>query len=55
MLYSLIARAERHGLDLQRYLTDVLARIASTPVTQLEQFLPDRWKIALHSESTSPH
>ena len=54
-LYSLIASAERHGLDPQRYLTGVLARIASTPVNQLDQFLPDRWKIALQSESTSPH
>ena len=43
-LYSLVASAERHGLDPQRYLTGVLTRIASTPVTQLEQFLPDRWK-----------
>ncbi len=43
-LYTLVASAERHGLDPQRYLTGVLARIASTPVTQLEQFLPDRWK-----------
>ncbi len=45
-LYSLIASAERHGIDPQRYLTGLLARIASTPVTQLEQFLPERWKAA---------
>jgi transposase len=51
-LYSLIASAERHGLDPQRYLTGVLARIASTPVTQLEQFLPDRWKTVLQAENT---
>ena len=43
-LYTLVASAERHGLDPQRYLTGVLARIASTNVSQLEQFLPDRWK-----------
>lgn len=48
-LYSLVASAERHGLDPQRYLTGVLARIAATPVTQLEQFLPDRWKAAAQS------
>ena len=41
-LYTLVASAERHGLDPQRYLTGVLARIAATPVTQLEQFLPER-------------
>lgn len=43
-LYSLIASAERHGLDPQRYLTGVLANIAATPVSELEQFLPDVWK-----------
>jgi hypothetical protein len=43
-LYSLVASAERHGIDPQRYLTSVLARIAPTPVPQLDQFLPDVWK-----------
>jgi transposase len=47
-LYSLVASAERHGLDPQRYLTGVLARIASTSTSQLEQFLPERWKAAEH-------
>jgi hypothetical protein len=28
------------------YLRDMLTRIAATPVSQLEQFLPDRWKAA---------
>jgi hypothetical protein len=45
-LYSLVASAERHGLDPQRYLTGVLARIASTSTSQLEQFLPERWAAA---------
>jgi hypothetical protein len=44
-LYSLIASAERHGLDPQAYLTGVLASIAQTPHTQLAQFLPDAWKL----------
>ena len=39
-----IASAERHGLDPQAYLTGVLAQIATTPITQLDQFLPDVWK-----------
>jgi hypothetical protein len=37
---------ERGGslcIDPQRYLTGVLARIAATPVSHLEQFLPDQW------------
>ena len=28
------------------YLRDVLTRIAATPVSQLDQFLPDRWEPA---------
>jgi transposase len=44
ILYSLIASAERHNIDPQAYLTSVLANIAQTPITQLDQFLPDRWK-----------
>ena len=52
-LYSLVASAERHGLDPQRYLTGVLARIASTPVSQLEQFLPERWASAENKTSTA--
>jgi hypothetical protein len=43
-LYSLIASAERQGVDPQRYLTGVLARIAATPTAQLDQYLPDVWK-----------
>ena len=43
-LYSLIASAERHEIDPQRYLTGVLANIASTPISELQQFLPDVWK-----------
>lgn len=43
-LYTLIAGAERHGIDPQAYLTSVLAKIAATATSDLEQFLPDVWK-----------
>jgi hypothetical protein len=43
-LWSLIASAERHGVDPQRYLTSVLAKIGRTPKEELDQFLPDVWK-----------
>ncbi|MDX2037240.1 MAG: IS66 family transposase [Isosphaeraceae bacterium] len=43
-LYSLIAGAERHGVDPQRYLTSVLAKIGRTPAKEMGQFLPDVWK-----------
>lgn len=43
-LWSLIASCERHGVDPQRYLTSVLAKIRQTPAEELEQLLPDVWK-----------
>jgi len=43
-LWTLIASAERHGLDPQKYLTSVLAKIGQTKLSDLGQFLPDVWK-----------
>jgi hypothetical protein len=43
-LWTLIASAERHGIDPQRYLTSVLAKIGQAKLSQLEQFLPEVWK-----------
>jgi len=47
-LWSLIASAERHGVDPQRYLTSLFAKLpllgpSPTPA-ELAQFLPDVWK-----------
>ena len=36
--------AVAHGVDPQRYLTSVLAKIGQTPSHELAQFLPDVWK-----------
>jgi transposase len=44
VLFTLTASARRHELDPWRYLRDVLARMPATPISQLEEFLPDRWK-----------
>ncbi len=44
LLYSLIASAERHGVDPQRYLTSVLAKLPFTPESEIDQFLPDVWE-----------
>jgi transposase len=44
ILYSMVASAKRHGLDPFVYLREVLAVIGSTPISQLDQFLPDRWR-----------
>jgi transposase len=52
-LWSLIASAERHGLDPQRYLTSVLAKIGQTKLSELEQFLPDVWKADVAAETAA--
>jgi transposase len=43
-LYTLLSSAQRHGVDPQRYLMSVLSKIGQTPMSELDQFLPDRWK-----------
>ena len=50
-LYSLIASAQRHGLNPQAYLTSVLSQIAGTPLSELDQFLPDVWKSRLKPQA----
>jgi transposase len=50
-LYTLIASAERQGVDPQAYLASVLAKISDTPLSELNQFLPDVWKADDRSES----
>ena len=54
-LWSLIASCERHGVDPQRFLTSVLAKIGQTPREELEQFLPDVWKAEDAAEPVSSH
>jgi hypothetical protein len=34
----------RHGIDPQRYLTQLLTNLPATPISQLEQWLPDQWR-----------
>jgi hypothetical protein len=46
IMFSLIASCQRHKVDPFAYLKDVLTRIAATPVSQLRDLLPDRWKAA---------
>jgi transposase len=47
--YSLIASAKLHGLDPQEYLRHVLTHIAETPLSELDQFLPDVYKARLEA------
>ncbi len=44
-MYTLIASASRHNVDLWAYLDDVLRRLAGGQ-TELESLLPDRWAAA---------
>ena len=37
-------QGQRHEVNPFDYLTDVLTRIAATPISQLPDLLPDRWK-----------
>lgn len=52
-LYSLVASAERHQLDPQRYLTSVLAGLPVTPEAELDRLLPDVWKRADVTSATT--
>ncbi len=56
-LWSLIASADRHGLDPQAYLTSLFAKLpllvasgATPSEAQLAEFLPDVWKAASLAE-----
>lgn len=40
---TLIITAKLNDVDPQAWLADVLARIADTPITRLEQLLPWNW------------
>lgn len=40
---TLIMTAKLNDIDPQVWLADVLARIADTPTTRLEQLLPWNW------------
>jgi transposase len=53
ILFSLIATCQRHKVEPFAYLRDVLTRIAATPISQLDQFLPDRWQAARQTTSTT--
>ena len=44
ILSSLTSTCRRHGLDPQVYLTQLLTNLPSTPMSQLDQWLPDTWK-----------
>lgn len=44
VLTGLIYSAKLHKLDLFAYMKDIFTRLPDTPISNLEQFLPDVWK-----------
>jgi transposase len=44
ILSSLTSTCRRHGIDPQHYLTQLLTNMPDTPISQLEQWLPDVWQ-----------
>jgi len=44
ILSSITSTCRRHGIDPQLYLTQLLTSLQDTPISQLDQWLPDVWK-----------
>jgi transposase len=44
ILASLTSTCRRHDIDPQRYLTQLLINLPTTPIRQLSTWLPDQWK-----------
>jgi transposase len=44
VIYSILLSRRRRGINPQNYLTDVLGRLPSTKITQIQELLPAHWK-----------
>ena len=45
VLSSIASTCRRHGVDPQRYLTQLLTNLPGTPLSRLDRWLPDQWKL----------
>ena len=54
IIYSIIASARRHDLDVWQYLGDILRRLADLNPGELESLLPDAWRREQEGASVSP-
>ena len=52
-MYTLIKTAKLNDVDPQAWLADVLARIADTPLTQLAELLPWKWRPGILRKETA--
>ena len=46
VISTITSTCQRHEINPQVYLTQLLAGLQTTPISQLDQWLPDRWKAA---------
>jgi transposase len=53
ILASLTSTCRRHGIDPQRYLTQLLTNLPDTPISRVSDWLPDAWKRAHPQEVPS--
>lgn len=44
ILSSITSTCRRHGIDPQIYITQLLTNLPTTPMSQLDTWLPDQWK-----------
>jgi transposase len=44
ILSSMASTCRRHSIDPQHYLTQLLTNLPAAPTSQIDQWLPDRWK-----------
>jgi transposase len=51
VISSITSTCQRHDINPQVYLTQLLAGLQSTPISQLDQWLPDQWK---NNQATTP-
>jgi len=54
IIYSVIASARRHDLDVWQYLGDILRRLADLKPGELEKLLPDVWRREQETASEFP-
>ena len=54
ILSSFTATCRRHGIDPQLYFTQLLVNLPSWPMSELDAWLPDRWKLRNSSLTQTP-
>ena len=53
VISTITSSCQRHAINPQTYLTQLLVGLAATPISQLDQWLPDRWKSAQADSPTT--